>query len=1109
MSSLATDVADASAAGSKETEGMTDIEVADALYYRHSVTKGDVMYVVSLKWYVAAKRFYNDRHGNEPAPGPIDNESILEPPLPFGIPWRKLKSVTELQEGRNYELVPEALWNELTRRHGCMEGHAVRRETYEVPTQYWVYRKEYKVELYPAAVLVHLCDEATGLPDTAVPSASLVLSERDGLAEVINNAKLLFDTQGALKVRAWYRAIDPAADRQGSTDRDTDDWLQLSQEAVNRIFSAFDSKGMAHLGPDAPDDAAPGSTTTYYELLLEKKKRDGQWSRGPRRNDEVVEDVEAWRRGLKVGDSCDAQDGSDKDAVKKPQWYESRIVETRTEDEEGQPCDELKMHFHGWRPQFDEWVPRMSDRVYPRFTKVPDWRSQLKANEKVDYKMSDKWYEAVVKKIDRTVEGSERVMIASTYMATPAFNCWASLTSESVMPLYTHVEKRQRGVAASSRYSNYYAGAAEAPGVVGLRNLGNTCYMNSMLQCMSNAAPVTEYFLSEQYEGDINLKNILGTGGRLARGYAGLMEDLWKGGEKSVAPRDFKEEIGRVNAQFQGFQQQDSQELFTFLVDSLHEDLNRVKQKPYTEDVEHGGRSDDIVAAESWETFRKRNDSHFVDCFYGLLRSHLTDPFTNDTSVKFDPACGISVPIPVSNKCELGLTFFPSRANGGPSAARKFHLSATKNGTMEEFCQGVSNATGVPLERLVCVEIHGHKVFKVLYELSSNTNSKVRELAKGDIIHMYELEAPVIAQHEAVKLRSAKDAVNERKAEDASAVSADYYRINVIFSQKSTYAYNYSYSRPENIGAPVTLTLPFNATCADVHKQLVEITAPIFSKTKVAATATVSEECESVPPPVPDPTPRELFDVKLVDQQCYTEYDEVVDDDAINLLDLIKSQKRAVSYYNQYSKDKFHLRLMLTTLGAERFSTEMVAGELAPMHESQRVDASDGAKADGRLTLESCLRKYNTREQLGPQDEWYSPFSKKHVQAWKEMSIWSLPEILVIHLKRFSYEAGAYMVHREKVSSLVHFPLRGLDMAPYTLGPEKDTENTIYDLFAVSNHFGGLGGGHYTAFAKNYKNGKWYNFDDASVRAIQENEIVSSNAYVLFYQRRRPEDTDL
>merc|ERR1711918_290289 len=108
--------------------------------------------------------------------------------------------------------------------------------------------------------------------------------------------------------------------------------------------------------------------------------------------------------------------------------------------------------------------------------------------------------------------------------------------------------------------------------------------------------------------------------------------------------------------------------------------------------------------------------------------------------------------------------------------------------------------------------------------------------------------------------------VDERKdeREDASAVRADNFRIDVIFSQKATYNYHYAYSRPENIGAPVTLTVPIDGTCADVHRQLAEITAPMFSKTKraAAAAATGPEEHESVPPPVPDPTPRELFDVK-------------------------------------------------------------------------------------------------------------------------------------------------------------------------------------------------------------------------------------------------------
>ena len=284
-----------------------------------------------------------------------------------------------------------------------------------------------------------------------------------------------------------------------------------------------------------------------------------------------------------------------------------------------------------------------------------------------------------------------------------------------------------------------------------------------------------------------------------------------------------------------------------------------------------------------------------------------------------------------SHKVELGLTYVPSRVNGGPSAARKFHLSRprTEEGAMEEFCQEVSDATGVPLERLVCLGIKNHQVFNVLYELSSKTNSRMKELAHVNSIHIYELEAPAIAQHEAVKMRSAKDVVNEHTAEDTSVVSADYFRIDVIFSQKPMFLMN--------IGAPVTLTLPFDATCADVHKQLLEITTPMFSKTKA-----LFGERGSLPSPLSGLTPRDLFDVKLVGQYAHNEYDEVVDDDAINLLDLIKAQKSNVkNCYIPFDSKKIQLRMTLTTLGTERFDTEMVCGDSAPIHESQRVNTLD------------------------------------------------------------------------------------------------------------------------------------------------------------------------
>jgi ubiquitin carboxyl-terminal hydrolase 4/11/15 len=60
----------------------------------------------------------------------------------------------------------------------------------------------------------------------------------------------------------------------------------------------------------------------------------------------------------------------------------------------------------------------------------------------------------------------------------------------------------------------------------------------------------------------------------------------------------------------------------------------------------------------------------------------------------------------------------------------------------------------------------------------------------------------------------------------------------------------------------------------------------------------------------------------------------------------------------------------------------------------------------------------------------------------------------------------------------------------------------IYDLYAVANHYGTMMGGHYTAFCKNFFDQKWYEFNDERVSRINEDEVVSSSAYVLFYRRR-------
>jgi len=116
------------------------------------------------------------------------------------------------------------------------------------------------------------------------------------------------------------------------------------------------------------------------------------------------------------------------------------------------------------------------------------------------------------------------------------------------------------------------------------------------------------------------------------------------------------------------------------------------------------------------------------------------------------------------------------------------------------------------------------------------------------------------------------------------------------------------------------------------------------------------------------------------------------------------------------------------------------------------------------------------------------------------MELWTTPPVLILHLKRFSYTR----FNRDKLEDFVHYPLEGLDMRPYLLSGQAES---LYDLAAVSNHHGNLGGGHYTAFGRSSVDGLWYKFDDESTRVANPTEVVSEAGYILYYVRRdyRPE----
>ncbi|KAJ3321527.1 hypothetical protein HDV06_004063 [Boothiomyces sp. JEL0866] len=145
--------------------------------------------------------------------------------------------------------------------------------------------------------------------------------------------------------------------------------------------------------------------------------------------------------------------------------------------------------------------------------------------------------------------------------------------------------------------------------------------------------------------------------------------------------------------------------------------------------------------------------------------------------------------------------------------------------------------------------------------------------------------------------------------------------------------------------------------------------------------------------------------------------------------------------------------------------------------------------------LQTCLQSYFKEELLDA--KYKCSKCKSYQQASKKLSISRYPAVLVLHLKRFKTGNGGFEASR-KLSHPIQYPLSMLNLSKYESQVCK-VDNIYYNLISVSNHYGNLYGGHYTALTKSRLDDKWYDRNDSQVTV--QNEHDTRSAYILFYER--------
>eukprot|EP00347_Sterkiella_histriomuscorum_P024260 403331751 len=676
----------------------------------------------------------------------------------------------------------------------------------------------------------------------------------------------------------------------------------------------------------------------------------------------------------------------------------------------------------------------------------------------------------------------------------------------------------------------------------GCMNLGNTCYMNSIVQCLTNTPNFKEYFCQKMPYPQRNQDEIL----------------------------DYKKHINPTNPlAFEG-NIQDAQEFLVNFLDSLHEELNIRIRKEYIENPSSNDRNEYELMIEYWSNFLRRNWSFVAFMFYGQLKSTMKCLQCNTQKISYDIYSTLSVPLPESSVVNLTITFYQLPCHIKMILKNRLN---NENGTASEMQNNMDKPKFDRPLRLLLKMKQGQRIdeiqiyIKKLYPELAVMNEQycfseliITRFRKSDkqILEIFEKNRLILPNLESEDLyifesltQMGKYRISEflRLTENQSCFnfvpSLQFYQQKLQISQdvimkdisqenkgdqngyqpnlipqktdSTSYAEYFQFQRKQQFQSLYETHKQLNGikkpdefiVCSNYHTTVEQLYEEVFMKVQYLMKPKEqnqefnlwwrnSQNTSSINTIQYSP-----FVLKHVKGMLQGEQQ------LCSLCDWNQKCFGCILQPNQQSIGEFLLSHSFIAIDwNQEFFQDFVESEFIKpiVHQSIQNYNHRGSQD---TSIYECIEMFAEQENFLKQDGINCEKCNSHTEHFRQIQLSRMPPILIIHLKRFKMKYN----ERTKINQFVKYPLLDLDLSKYVSIQEQyengDQPPPLYDLFGVVNHFGAINSGHYISYVKNQSLKTWLQYDDSSVEDIQESRVCNPFAYILFYQRKDVQNSSL